>query len=163
MDESQQPLFPTRSTAEAMKLLKETRGHLIAAGRSVAMRLATSHGTVNSREVHDEMAKLGLLEDGVVDHWLGAVFRTPDFVWTGEMHMPQHALSGNTHAWKHVKVWRLRNGKHAPCRDQQAATIILNDMEQAAMRWLEECANAADAFAEDKVLLALFARLGVSS
>ena len=107
----------TRSTSEAMKLLARHRRVRIDRARDVAREIARADGTVNCRQVRERMKADGLLRDpenGRLvpaterEHWLGSIFRHPDFEQTGQQVAYTNALR-NIHE-RTVNVWRLRNG-----------------------------------------------------
>lgn len=118
----------TRSTCEAMNLLRERRRFLVAYGRYVAAELCRLNGVVHSREVRKVMAEKGLLDDPELhDYWLGVVFHDGPFEWTGTFHAyTDHHR--NIHE-RTVKVWRLRRGHETAC----AAEPVADDLERA--RW----------------------------
>jgi len=107
----------TRSTAEAMDLLRSKRAYLISLGRFFAGQIAQKNGKVHSREVRAAMDATGVFSsyNGVGDYWLGAVFNnSPFFEWTGDW-CTYKDDQRNIHE-RTVKVWRLRDGKVVPSR-----------------------------------------------
>jgi hypothetical protein len=97
----------TKTTSQAAKLLNRHRGNLITKARAIAIDLAKANGTVHSREVRAEMDKQGhLTNPALADHWLGVVFRSSVFVWTGQ-YFSYRDDSRNVHE-RTVKVWKLR-------------------------------------------------------
>ena len=100
----------TRSTEEAMVVLKKHHAELIQIAREVAREIALEKGTVHSREVRSVMVSRGLLtgEEGR-EHWFGAVFRGGEFEWTGKYHSYSDS-SRNVHE-RSVKIWRLRQDR----------------------------------------------------
>ena len=96
---------PTRSTAEAMSLLRATRAERIEHARAWARVLIRRHGRTTSRAVRSEMQREGSLDPAESDYWLGAVFRTGEFAWTGEYESYGDAAR-NIHE-RTIKVWRL--------------------------------------------------------
>ena len=94
----------TRSTGDAMKLLERRRATLIKTARRRAAIIAKQHGTVHSRQVREAMRDE--LDRDDAEHWLGAVFRTSEFEWTGDWHTYSDAAR-NIHE-RMVKIWRLK-------------------------------------------------------
>jgi len=99
---------------EAMELLMAYRRWLIERGREIATEMCLRSGTVTSRDVraamNEEVAEAQASSGkSIKEHWLGAVFNTPAFEWTGEYRHPGGGgyLPG-THEGQRVKVWRLR-------------------------------------------------------
>lgn len=90
-----------------MDVLNTYRAFLIASGRWHALRIAYAHGTVVCRQVRKAMADAGLLDryEHIGDYWLGAVFHSPLFEWTGEWFKYTDAAR-NIHE-RTVKIWRL--------------------------------------------------------
>lgn len=96
----------TKSTSQAAQLLARTRGTLIAKARQIAIDLAKANGTVHSRAVRAEMERLGHLRNPAIgDFWLGKVFQSPEFAWTGH-YFHYRDSSRNIHQ-RSVKVWKL--------------------------------------------------------
>jgi hypothetical protein len=109
-------LTPTTTTAEAMALLKAQRKALIDMAREEAKVLAQANGgIVHTRMIHEAMLAKGLLDNpDIKDYWLGAVFNgNPDFEDTGKTILPPKpkGRSTNIHAWRPVKLWRLKGYK----------------------------------------------------
>jgi hypothetical protein len=101
----------TRTTAEAMTLLQQTRKRLIESGRMIARDQIAQTGSTHSRRVREEMRRRGLLDASVAgDYWLGAVFNCDEFEWTGAWHK-HHSSERNIHE-RMVKVWTLRGGRY---------------------------------------------------
>ena len=103
----------TRSTDEAMALLRALRRQQIAAAQAIAMELLGRRGlggVTDSREVWGVMLRRGILEPQVKDHWLGAIFRDERFEWTGRWAIPALPEGTLIHAQRPVKVWRLARG-----------------------------------------------------
>lgn len=99
----------TRSTSEAMDLLRTQHGQLTTWGRNTARDLCAQNGTTTSREVRAEMLKRGLLkETDAREHWLGAIFSRKDFDWTGQ-YKTYSDPARNVHE-RTIKVWALRRG-----------------------------------------------------
>lgn len=106
--------IPTRSTAEAMELLRRTRARLIVEARQIARDLISQRGETHARAVLEEMAKRGMSADlaAVNAYWLGAVFRSREFKWTGRFYEPPESEvkrdeDHNIHSWRPVRVWTL--------------------------------------------------------
>jgi hypothetical protein len=96
----------TRSTGQATQVLKTYRLKLIARGREIAKAIAKRRGKVHSRQVRQQMEKEGLLVNPLIgDFWLGIVFRSDDFKWTGE-YFRYSDSARNIHE-RTVKVWTL--------------------------------------------------------
>jgi histone H3/H4 len=97
------------STDAAMALLEYTRQKQLKIARDIAWQL-TEHGkTVTSRDVVAVMVTQGLYEKDIPAVWLGALFKTPEWEWTGKY--AQYAVprtAKRTHAWRTVMVWRRR-------------------------------------------------------
>jgi hypothetical protein len=105
--------MPTGSTDEAMALLRAIRREQIATAQGIAIELLLrrgADGVTNSREVWAVMARRGILEPEVKDHWLGAIFRDERFEWTGRWAIPELPEGTAIHAQRPVKVWRLARG-----------------------------------------------------
>jgi len=96
----------TRSTGDAMKLLERRRAEKISRARELAADIARRCGSVHSRAVRIAMAADGQLSDNEPEFWLGAVFRTSEFEWTGE-YFTYSDGARNIHE-RMVKVWRLK-------------------------------------------------------
>ncbi len=106
------PHETTQSTEEAMALLKRARTAQIDQARILARELITRDGTTHTRIVRDTLMARGLFDTTVPEYWLGAIFRSRDFVFTGEFYdapSKEGDASKNTHARNIVKVWRLRH------------------------------------------------------
>jgi hypothetical protein len=104
----------TRSTAEAMDLLKRYRRRLIATGVVVACDLIAREGVTHSRAVLQEMERRGELDGPPIkDYWLGAIFnRRSIFCWTGDHYTysddsTTERGTRNIHE-RTIKVWTLR-------------------------------------------------------
>lgn len=96
----------TNSTGQAQRVLEAYRSKLIARGREVAIEIAKKRGTVHSRQVRQRLDKEGLLVNPLVgEFWLGMVFRSNDFKWTGDYYHYSDS-SRNIHE-RTVKVWEL--------------------------------------------------------
>jgi hypothetical protein len=100
----------TRSTEEAMDLLKRFRRYFITLGRHLAVTHLVGHAerTVHSRQVRAAM-EAGCAFDGYTgnDYWLGAVFNCSVFEWTGEFFVYSDKTR-NIHE-RTVKLWKLRD------------------------------------------------------
>ena len=108
------PRRVTRSTKEAMEVLRQFRSRQIARAGVIAREIARKEGTVHSRLVRAQMKAEGLVSDpkngalvpkGKREYWLGAIFRHRDFVWTGEW-ASYHNVVRNIHE-RSIKVWQL--------------------------------------------------------
>lgn len=106
----------TRSTDEAMRLLHRRRRLLIQWAQYLAAKHAKRAGTVHSRDVRTMMAAHGWLSPDAGEHWLGAVFRSSIWEWTGRYHA--YSDHGRNIHERTVKVWRLRDGCDAPRPDK---------------------------------------------
>lgn len=99
----------TRSTEEAMQVLATTRAFLINKGREVAEELIQRNGSTHSRAVRAALVNRGILtpdiEATMKEFWLGAVFNSKRFTWTGEWFNYSDSAR-NVHE-RTVKVWRL--------------------------------------------------------
>lgn len=96
----------TRTTDEAMKLLRKRRLDQIMKARAMAVDICERVGSVSSREVRKAMAAAGELMDNEPEFWLGAVFRHERFQWTGR-YFTYSDRARNIHE-RTVKVWELR-------------------------------------------------------
>lgn len=96
----------THSTIEAMTLLRETRAQQIREARIIARDLIRRGGTTHSRAVRAVMAEGDLLTPEQPEFWLGAVFHSPEFEWTGDWFCYTDSAR-NVHE-RTVKVWKLR-------------------------------------------------------
>lgn len=96
----------TQSTEEAMDLLRTYRRGLIAQGRRLARFLIQTEGTTHSRRIYDEMKDCADVSE-VKWHWLGAVFASGEFEWTGKYHYVENKDT-NIHGGRSCKIWRLR-------------------------------------------------------
>lgn len=96
----------TRSTDEAMKLLRKRRLEQIMKARELAVEICERVGSVSSREVRKAMAAAGELDNDEHEFWLGAVFRHERFQWTGRYYTYRDSAR-NIHE-RTVKVWELR-------------------------------------------------------
>lgn len=107
----------TRSTEEAMAVLKTYRRFLVDRGRYEAFLIAQRTGGVYSRQVRERMKELGFMAPGVGEYWLGAVFnRCKLFTSTGRTVTPPNLedKDGNTHAGHPTHVWTLVEGATVP-------------------------------------------------
>jgi hypothetical protein len=98
----------TRSTGEAMDVLGTHRRPLIDYGRYVATEICKARGSVTSRDVRRAMAAMGMLASDASEFWLGSMFRSGSFEWTGALHTYSDN-DRNIHE-RTVKVWRLASG-----------------------------------------------------
>lgn len=96
----------TATKEEALSLLRHTRRDLIERARDIGRRIARSEGTVHARRIYAEMQD-EIKAFGVNAYFLGAVFSTGDFEWTGEWYQVQKD-DGKCHGGAGIKVWRLR-------------------------------------------------------
>lgn len=97
----------TRSTKEAMDLLKQQRARLRERAIRIAEGLCRNYGTTTTPAVYAEMMRLHLIPPGVRNFWLGSVFnRNPRFEWTGRV-VSYSDSERNVHE-RTVKVWRLK-------------------------------------------------------
>lgn len=104
----------TQTTEEAMTVLKATRMRHIRKAREIAIELIEEDGETHSRAVRDVMIARGELDTGIKDYWLGAVFRTKDFAWTGRYFLPPEPpprKGKNIHAWRPCKIWTLADAQ----------------------------------------------------
>ena len=108
----------TKSTEEAMAVLKKYRGFLIKRGQYEAAVIAKSEGGVYSRQVRQRMKELGFLVPGIGEYWLGAVFnKSTLFMPTGDTITPpnlEEKKDGNTHAGHPTHIWALVPGADFP-------------------------------------------------
>lgn len=92
----------------ALALLEMTRRQLILRARHIARQLTPYGEEVDTRMVRQAMIDQGLYKEEITDHWMGAVFRGRDWIWTGKFReledMPP--LRDNTHAGRTIKIWR---------------------------------------------------------
>lgn len=95
----------TRSTREAMKRLSTKSPYLISRGRSIAEAQAHRDGSTHSRKVRAEMKEKGLIAEEQSEFWIGAIFRSAEFEWTGEYYHYSDS-SRNIHE-RTVKIWKL--------------------------------------------------------
>lgn len=96
----------TRSTDEAMALLKATRAKLIARAREIACELIAQNGETHSREVYEVMKTRDLLDSRVKkDFWLGAVFHSKEFAWTAKWFRYSDTGGDKNIHERTVKVW----------------------------------------------------------
>lgn len=100
----------TRSTGEAMALLKRSRKQYIESAREVASGLITKHGTTHIFAVRDVMSARNMLRPDLYkgEFWLGAVFRCSTFRKTGAMHVDppsQRNKTRNIHSNRETFVW----------------------------------------------------------
>lgn len=103
----------TRTTEEAMAVLKQYRAFLIQRGQWEAARIAKATGTVTTRDVRAAIDAAGLLDPECGDYWLGAVFnRCPLFCWTGQ-YVSHSDAARNIHE-RTIKVWKLAPGVQPP-------------------------------------------------
>lgn len=100
----------TKTTEEAIALLEEaiallnrTRPDYIRMGRRVADELILLFGETNTNQVRDTMQARGLIDDDVPLYWLGAVFRSPKYRFTGKYFVGNPSAA--THSAHPVKVW----------------------------------------------------------
>lgn len=101
---------PTQSKEEALDLLRKYRRELITKGRAIARRICAEEGTVHSRRVFAEMeSEINSKGVDVGNYWLGAIFGSTEFQWTGEWYnVPQHTPTNN-HGGNGVRIWMLRD------------------------------------------------------
>lgn len=92
------------TAGQAIDLLKERRAGKIAEARRIALELARINDTVTVEDVREAMPQLD--GDFAKQVWMGAVFASHEFEWTGAWHMTGHAARNN-HP-KPVKVWKRR-------------------------------------------------------
>lgn len=102
----------TKSTEEAMAVLKAARAEMIEIGREIAVELCHKNGMTHTRDVYREMGRRGLLDERISGQfWLGAVFnRCPLFKKAGIIHKHSDRSLTNergTHLGK-VNYWKLR-------------------------------------------------------
>lgn len=100
------PLGKTKSTRQAINVLKKTKSHLIAAGRAVAVEIALEQGEVHSRQMRAKMDERGMLPKGQSEFWIGCIFRHSDFVDTGKRYKYSDSKR-NIHE-RVINVWRLK-------------------------------------------------------
>jgi len=98
----------TQTAEEAIALLKRTRDGEIKQARDIADELISVNKSTTVSEVHAEMARRGLIDPAIPNFWLGAVFRTPKYQFTGEFKsgIPGY---GNNHTPHAVKGWKWKN------------------------------------------------------
>jgi len=93
-----------RATKEAMDLLHEHKEQYIALARDIADELIAKNGSTSTREVYSVMVARNVAPpQGEATHWLGAVFRTGRYRWTGRW--DESYVSSSTHASRPVKIW----------------------------------------------------------
>jgi hypothetical protein len=94
-----------RPTAgQALEFLRKYRADKIANARFVAAKMAVLNGVVTVADLREAIP--GLKATGGSQVWLGAVFASPEFEWTGRWVMAGSAAR-NIHP-KPIKVWRMR-------------------------------------------------------
>ena len=92
------------TAGQAIDLLKERRAILIAKARDIAVGIASANGTVTVEDLRNALPDL---DDGTSSQvWMGPVFASNVFEWTGQWHVTGRAAR-NIHP-KPVKVWKLR-------------------------------------------------------
>jgi hypothetical protein len=94
----------TKTTEEAMAVLKKYRADHIARARAIADELIARDGKTSSKRVYNEMKSRELIDHTISDHWLGAVFNNAKYAWTGEWTTSN--VGPNTHSPRANKVWR---------------------------------------------------------
>jgi hypothetical protein len=87
---------------QGMNLAAMNRQQALQFARRAAAQLARVNGTVTSDDVRRAIQLGKGRSNG--QNWIGSIFKTPEFVWTGQV--VQSALPGN-HA-RLIRVWRLR-------------------------------------------------------
>jgi len=124
----------TRNTEAAMDLLEESRAKLIADARRIAAMLIRKCGYTHSRDVRHEMHRIGLLDgyDGA-DYWLGCVFRSPEFVFTGDWYTYSDPYR-NVHE-RRVRVWALagEESKKRPAKKKRGRPAKRVDTRQTSL------------------------------
>jgi hypothetical protein len=110
----------TPTTEDAMALLEEYRAGQLADARDVACELIEHFGHTSARQVQEVMAARDLIDASLGNFWVGAIFRTPQFAWTGQWEFPpaetKIATKNKAHALRPIMVWgfnRLTNGGFA--------------------------------------------------
>jgi hypothetical protein len=88
-----------------MALHRATKPRLIETARAIAKELIQKHGMTQIREVYGELCDRGLMPLESRDFWLGAVFRSPEFAWTGRYY--SYSDPGRNIHERTVKVWTL--------------------------------------------------------
>ena len=104
----------TKSTEEAMAVLRAYRAGQIEDAREVAAELINKFGTTDSFQVQEVMAKRDLIDPSLGNYWIGAVFNDPRFAWTGSWKFPPNimiATRNKAHALRPVKIWTFSKNK----------------------------------------------------
>jgi hypothetical protein len=95
---------------DAYDLLWFTKKKLILLGRQVAWELTANGGTATTRDVRRVMLAQGMYREGNPEHWLGSVFKGPQWVWTGQWakYSTPPTAKHTQGAWRTVRVWQRR-------------------------------------------------------
>ena len=99
--------MPTKTTEEAIGILKVTRSEHIARARVIADELIAVNKSTSAPEVYAEMERRGLTDPTIPKFWLGAVFRSSQYRATGEYRAG--SCSPKQHDPHPVKVWTWAN------------------------------------------------------
>jgi len=92
---------------EGMRIAAENRRHLLTRARQIAMTAAHQNGTVTADDVAKRL-------DGALGPAAGSVFKTKDFIFTGER---VRSTQENNHA-RELKVWRLSEEGQRKAQEQ---------------------------------------------
>lgn len=94
-----------QTAGDAIRIFNNgSRKGLIEYARYLARQYLRVHGTIHSRIVRKLCSDAGVLPDNIDDRWLGAVFHSKLFVYTGK-DFQYEDRARNCHVGRTTKIW----------------------------------------------------------